>query len=64
MESIVSRKLLVVLAVVVFTLPMLGGCSDSKTDSKQPQLQGPPDPNVTGPKTPVGGPKAKPQGVQ
>lgn len=48
------------LVSVVLAVTAVVGCSDSKSDSKQPQLKGTPDPNIKGPITPGGGPNAKP----
>ncbi|MCE9566094.1 MAG: hypothetical protein K8U57_29080 [Planctomycetes bacterium] len=37
------------LALVFFALVFFAGCSDSGTDSKQPKLQGAPDPKIKAP---------------
>jgi hypothetical protein len=55
------RKSLVLCLAVLGTVFSVAGCGDSKVDSKQPTLQGTPDPRLKGVgPAPVGSPGGAP----
>jgi hypothetical protein len=58
------RKSLVLCLAVLGTVFSVAGCGDSKVDSKQPSLQGTPDPRLKGVgPAPVGSPGGAPGGA-
>lgn len=50
--------------LTLFAATLIAGCSDSASDSKQPKLQGSPDPKIKEPSKPVGGANNQPAAVK